>query len=83
MENLEQEAKKLVSSLELPWDPQMLAYREKRLQKGFTNTPSHSQAVQPIYRKSRFHWLKNRQFFEPYFEAVKPYCDTFGYSLDE
>ena len=83
VENMENEAIKLIAFLGLDWEVGVLSYREKLAQKGFLKTPSYAQVVKPIYKKSINRWHNYKKFFEPYFNILRPFCDRFGYSLDE
>lgn len=81
IEDLEGEARALISFLGLPWAPAVLDYRKHALERGFINTPSYHQVVQPIYKSAAGRWQAYRTFFEPYLERFAPSCKMFGYDL--
>lgn len=81
IENYEQETRRLFEFLGVGWSDDVLNYLQHAKNRDI-NTPSYSQVVQPIYKTARYRWHKYRQFFEPYFDILKPYADEFGYTLD-
>jgi len=82
IENMEEEVRNLMQFLELPWDEEVMNYRQNTFKRGFINTPSYSQVVKPIYKEARYRWHRYAKYFEPHFEQLKPHCDEFGYSLE-
>ena len=68
--------------LGLPWDEDVLNYRQNTFKRGLINTPSYGQVVKPIYKEARYRWHRYQKHFVPYFEKLKPHCDAFGYSLE-
>lgn len=81
VDNLEGESQKLFSFLDLAWDPHVLNYREHALKRGFINTPSYHQVVQPLYTSSRNRWHRYRRHFEGYLSRLEPACQTYLYDL--
>ena len=82
IENMEEEVRNLMKFLELPWDEEVLNYRQNTFKRGFINTPSYSQVIKPIYKEARYRWVRYAKYFESYSEQLKPHCDAFGYSLE-
>ena len=82
IEDMEKEVRQLLQFLDLPWDEEVLNYRQNAFNRGFINTPSYGQVVKPVYKEARYCWHRYAQYFEPHFEVLKPHCDAFGYSLE-
>lgn len=82
IENMEGEVRSLLQFLDLPWDEEVLNYRQNALKRGLINTPSYGQVVKPIYKEARYRWHRYVKYFEPHFEKLEPHCEAFGYSLE-
>ena len=82
IENMEGEVRSILQFLDLPWDEDVLNYRQNIFKRGLINTPSYGQVVKPIYKEARYRWHRYAKYFEPYFEKLKPHCEAFGYSLE-
>ncbi|HXV73981.1 MAG TPA: sulfotransferase [Sphingomonadales bacterium] len=81
VENLEREARALVTFLGLPWDEAVLSYRERAMAKARINTPSYHQVIKPIYREAVGRWRHYEPFLKPYVPRLAPFCRDFGYEL--
>ena len=76
--NLESEARRALEFLELPWDPQVLQYRE-RLKSKTVSSPTYEAVSQPLYTSAIGRWKNYRKYLEPCLEILKPHIDAFGY----
>lgn len=81
VDDLEGEAKNLISFLKLDWEDSLLDYHASARREGYLRTPSYAQVIEPIYTGSKYRWQNYRQFLEPYFDTLRPWCDAFGYKL--
>lgn len=81
IENMEEEVRSILQFLDLPWDEDVLSYRQNTFKRGLINTPSYGQVVKPIYKEARYRWHRYAKYFEPSYEKLRPHCEAFGYSL--
>lgn len=81
VEDFEGEARKLISYLDLEWDPNVLNYAKVAKEKGRINTPSYHQVIKPIYKDAKDRWRHYQKYLEPYKARLAPFCEEFGYSL--
>ncbi|MEM1412289.1 MAG: sulfotransferase [Pseudomonadota bacterium] len=78
VENFEQEARRMLGFLDLPWDEQVLTYRTNT--EGRTiNTPSYSQVSEPLYARSVGRWKHYTQQLAPVEPILAPWVERFGY----
>lgn len=81
IEDLEQEARRMIDFLGLEWDPEVLNYRQQALLKKRINTPSYHQVIQPIYKDAAGRWRRYEKYFTPFRKRLVPFCEAFGYEL--
>ena len=77
--HLEREARRALEMLELPWDPQVLGYRD-RLKTKAINSPTYEAVGQPLYTSAIGRWKNYRKYLEPCLEILQPCIDAFGYT---
>ena len=65
------------------FDPAMLDHAETARARGHIATPSHAQVARPLYHGSAGRWRRYRSQLGPYLPLIEPWCDRFGYTLDE
>ena len=78
---LEREARRALEFLELPWDPQVLGYRE-RLKTKAVSSPTYEAVSQPLYTSAIGRWRNYRKYLEPCQDILRPCCEAFGYETD-
>jgi len=78
---LENEARRALDFLELPWEPGVLQYRE-RLRGKAVNSPTYEAVSQPLYTSAIGRWRHYREFLEPCQTALRPFVEAFGYPID-
>ena len=76
--NLEKEARRALEFLGLPWEPQVLNYRE-RLRRKAVGSPTYEAVSQPLYTRAIGRWKNYQKFLEPYLPILQPSIDAFGY----
>jgi len=76
--HLEREARRALAFLELPWDPQVLGYRD-RLKTKAVNSPTYEAVSQPLYTSAIGRWKNYRKYLEPWQEILQPCLEAFGY----
>jgi hypothetical protein len=81
IQDLETQARALVTFLGLPWDEKVLDYRQQAQTKSHIKTPSYHQVIRPLYREADGRWVRYRKYLEPYLDRLKPFCDAFDYKV--
>ena len=80
IEDFNSETSTLLKFLDLDWEVEMENYQETALKRGFINTPSYSQVIQPIYKEAKYRWLHYEKHLTKYSTAVEPWIREYGYS---
>ena len=76
--DLEGEARRTLEFLELPWDPQVLQYRERMRNKA-VSSPTYEAVSKPLYTSAIGRWRNYRRYLEPCLETLQPCVEAFGY----
>ncbi len=76
--DLEKEARRTMAFLGLPWEDQVLKYRE-RLDKKAVGSPTYEAVKQPLYTRAIGRWRNYQKFLEPYLPILEPSVKAFGY----
>lgn len=79
--DLEREARRALEFLGLPWDAQVLNYRE-RLKEKPVSSPTYEAVSQPLYTSSIGRWRNYRKFLGPFLPSLRPFIEAFGYASD-
>jgi hypothetical protein len=69
----------LLEFLDVPWNDAVLAPGARARQKGYISTPSYSQVVQPVNRKSVGRWKNYATHLQPALPYVQVYLDRWNY----
>jgi tetratricopeptide (TPR) repeat protein len=78
--DLEGEARRVLTFLDLPWDDTVLEYAERA--RGRTiSTPSYHQVTRPIYKTSIGRWTRYRDQLKPLLPLLEPSIQAFGYDV--
>jgi tetratricopeptide (TPR) repeat protein len=75
------EVRRLAEFLLLPWDEALLAPAERARAKGYISTPSYSQVIQPINRRSVGRWKPYERYFTEALPLLMPYLERWGYAV--
>ncbi len=75
--DLEKEARRTVEFLGLPWESQVLKYRE-RLDK-VVGSPTYEAVRQPLYTRAIGRWKNYQKFLEPYLPILQASIEAFEY----
>jgi hypothetical protein len=76
--DLEKEARRALEFLGLPWEPEVLNYRERLSQKT-VGSPTYEAVSQPLYTRAIGRWKHYQKFLEPCLPILQPSIDAFGY----
>ncbi len=60
----------------------MLKFDARARQKGFIKTPSYTQVIEPINRKSIGRWQRYHEYFEPVLPILQIMLDHWGYASE-
>jgi tetratricopeptide (TPR) repeat protein len=76
--DLPRETRRALAFLGLPWDEQVLNYRE-RLKEKAVNSPTYEAVSQPLYTRSIGRWQHYAKYLKPVLPRLQPLVETFGY----
>lgn len=76
--DLEGEARRALEFLSLPWEPQVLNYRERLAHKA-VGSPTYEAVSQPLYTRAIGRWKNYRKYLEPVLPILQPSIEAFGY----
>src|SRR5207249_11356782 len=74
--DLEDEARRALDFLELPWDPKVLEYRE-RLKAKAVSSPTYEAVSKPLYTSAIGRWKNYQKFLEPCLGELAPMVEVF------
>lgn len=77
--NLEKETRRALDFLGLPWEGEVLNYRERLANKA-VGSPTYEAVKQPLYTRAIGRWKNYQKFLEPCLPTLQPFIDAFGYS---
>jgi tetratricopeptide (TPR) repeat protein len=72
------EARRALEFLGLPWEDQVLNYRD-RLKDKAVGSPTYEAVSQPIYTRAIGRWKHYEEYLAPVMAALQPSIDAFGY----
>jgi hypothetical protein len=73
------QARRALATLGLPWDDQVLAYRQRLSETKQVTSPSYEAVAQPIYTRAIGRWKNYERLLEPVFSTLEPFVREFGY----
>lgn len=76
--HLEREARRALAFLNLPWEDQVLRYRE-RVDTKVVGSPTYEAVRQPLYTRAIGRWKNYQEFLEPWLPILQPAVEAFGY----
>jgi tetratricopeptide (TPR) repeat protein len=76
--NLERETRRALEFLGLPWEDQVLSYRD-RLKTKVVGSPTYEAVSQPLYTRAIGRWKNYQEFLEPYLPILQPALEAGGY----
>jgi tetratricopeptide (TPR) repeat protein len=77
--NLEKETRRALDFLGLPWEREVLNYRERLATKA-VGSPTYEAVKQPLYTRAIGRWKNYQKFLEPCLPTLQPFIEAFGYS---
>jgi hypothetical protein len=79
VENFDAEIRALTRFLGVEWSDAMLTPAQHAQAKGFISTPSYSQVIRPVNKKSVARWRHYARHLEPVGATVAPYLARWDY----
>jgi hypothetical protein len=76
--DIEQQARKVLAFLGLPWDDIVLEYH-RRAQKKHVHSPTYEAVTKPVYSSAIGRWRNYAHQLEPCMSHLQPYVEAFGY----
>ncbi len=77
---LQENARRALSFLGLPWDDRVLRFTENAQAK-VVRSPTYVEVAKPVYTNAIGRWRNYQKHFEPHFEKLTPLLKAFGYLL--
>jgi len=77
--DLQTEAAKILSFLDLPWNDAVLNFHETALKRTIINTPSYTQVTQPLYKSSVYKWINYEEEVKRHLHSLGIFIRAFGY----
>jgi tetratricopeptide (TPR) repeat protein len=77
--DLEQQARKVLAFLELPWNDVVLDYH-RRAQRKHVHSPTYAAVTKPVYSSSVGRWRHYESQLKPYLDILQPFVEAFGYA---
>ena len=81
VDDAETEMRALIAFLGLEWTDNVLDNRTLAKGRGFINTPSYSQVVEPLYDRSIGRWERYREQMKPVLPMLEPWAKRMGYEV--
>jgi tetratricopeptide (TPR) repeat protein len=76
----EKQARRALDTLSLPWDNQVLNYRQRLLDIKRVTSPTYAAVAKPIYTRAMGRWKNYERLLEPAMKTLEPFIREFGYS---
>jgi tetratricopeptide (TPR) repeat protein len=77
--DLETQARAALETLGLPWNEQVLSYRQRLHESKQVTSPSYEAVAQPIYTRAIGRWRHYERIMAPALETLKSFIREFGY----
>ncbi len=79
VKDLETAARRALGFLDLPWDPQVLLYRQRMAGKA-VSSPTYEAVSKPLYTSAIARWKNYQKYLEPCLDTLQPLVAAFGYA---
>jgi hypothetical protein len=76
----EKQLRRALDTLALPWDSQVLDYRQRLLDTKRVTSPTYAAVAEPIYTRAIGRWKNYERLLEPAMKTLEPFIREFGYS---
>ena len=75
----EKQARRALDTLSLPWDDQVMGYRQRLLDAKRVTSPTYADVAEPIYTRAIGRWKNYEQLLEPAMKTLDPFIREFRY----
>ena len=75
----EKQARRALDTLSLPWNDQVLNYRQRLLDAKRVTSPTYADVAEPIYTRAIGRWKNYEQLLEPAMKTLEPFIREFGF----
>ena len=79
VKNLQQEARRALEFLDVPWSPQVMKYREQ-LQQRQVNSPTYEDVAKPVYKSAVGRWKNYERHLGPALSVLEPLLRQLDYT---
>jgi sulfotransferase family protein len=79
--DVEQHARRALDTLSLPWDNQVLDYRNRLLGTNRVTSPTYAAVAEPIYTRAIGRWKNYEVLLAPAMKTLEPFIREFGYTV--
>jgi hypothetical protein len=76
----EREVRRALDMLGLPWDNQVLAYRQRLMENKRVTSPTYAAVAEPIYTRAIGRWRNYERLLEPAMKTLERFVREFGYN---
>jgi tetratricopeptide (TPR) repeat protein len=76
----EREVRRALDMLALPWDNQVLTYRQRLIENKRVSSPTYAAVAEPIYTRAIGRWKNYERLLEPAIKTLEPFVREFGYN---
>lgn len=80
--DLERQARRTLDFLQLPWDANVLQYRE-RLKSKSVSSPTYEAVSKPLYTSAIGRWKHYQKYLEPCLSILEPFVKKFGCEVQQ
>jgi tetratricopeptide (TPR) repeat protein len=77
----EKQARRALDTLSLPWDDQVLNYRQRLLDAKRVTSPTYADVAEPIYTRAIGRWKNYERLLAPAMKTLEPFIREFGYEV--
>jgi len=81
VQNLEFEAKRLIDYLDLDWEPAVLQFHQRAIER-VISTPSYVAVTEPVHTRAIGRWKNYHEQFTPLLPMLEPFLREFGYEVE-
>lgn len=76
------QARRIAAFLGLEDADAMLRFDVRAREKGFIKTPSYTQVIEPVHRRSLGRWQRYREYLEPVLPVLRPLLEHWHYATE-
>jgi hypothetical protein len=80
VQNLEFEVKRLIDHLGLDWEPGVLRFHQRAIERVIA-TPSYAAVTEPVHTRAVGRWKNYEKQLGPLLPVLKPFIREFGYEV--